>query len=108
VATHPLPRYFKIIYDDTFDFRLWQTQIGLPINKGRAGTMTRDYKRIGTTTPFAALNMLDGKIVGTCVPRREQHEFLSFLKMIDHQTLCGLDRHLVVDNYATHKTRPRL
>lgn len=81
-----------------------RTQPGLPMKKGRAGTMTHDYKRNGTTTLFAALNMLDGTVIGTCMPRHRQHEFLRFLKLIDQQTLPGLDLHLIVDNYATHKT----
>ena len=81
-----------------------RTQPGLPMKKGRAGTMTHDYKRNGTTTLFAALNMLDGKVIGTCMPRHRHREFLRFLKLIDHQTPPRLDLHLVVDNYATHKT----
>jgi len=80
-----------------------RTQPGLPMKKGRAGTMTHDYKRNGTTTLFAALDMLTGKVIGTCMPRHRHREFLRFLKLIDHQT-AGLDLHLVVDNYATHKT----
>jgi transposase len=81
-----------------------RTQPGLPMKKGRAGTMTHDYKRNGTTTLFAALNMLDGKVIGTCLPRHRHGEFLGFLKLIDQKTPKGLDLHLVVDNYATHKT----
>jgi transposase len=81
-----------------------RTQPGLPMKKGRAGTMTHDYKRNGTTTLFAALNMLDGKVIGTCMPRHRHREFLRFLKLIDQQTPAGLDLHLIVDNYATHKT----
>ena len=81
-----------------------RTQPGLPIKKGRAGTMTHDYKRNGTTTLFAALNMVDGRVIGTCMPRHRHREFLRFLKLIDQQTPPGLDLHLVVDNYATHKT----
>src|SRR6185436_19245505 len=57
-----------------------RTQPGLPLKKGRAGTMTHDYKRHGTTTLFAALNMLDGTIIGECMPRHRQREFLRFLK----------------------------
>ena len=64
----------------------------------------RIYKRNGTTTLFAALNMLDGKVIGTCLPRHRHREFLGFLKLIDQKTPQGLDLHLVVDNYATHKT----
>ena len=81
-----------------------RTQPGLPMKKGRAGTMTHDYKRNGTTTLFAALNMLDGKVIGACMPRHRHREFLRFLKLVDQQTPTGLDLHLIVDNYATHKT----
>src|SRR5438093_6266306 len=81
-----------------------RTQPGLPMKKGRCGTMTLDYKRHGTTTLFAALNMLDGTIIGECMPRHRHREFLRFLKRIDKETLPYLDLHLIVDNYATHKT----
>jgi transposase len=81
-----------------------RTQPGLPMKKGRCGTMTHDYKRNGTTTLFAALNMLDGTVIGQCLPRHRHREFLRFLKLIDAQTAAGLDLHLIVDNYATHKT----
>ncbi len=81
-----------------------RTQPGLPMKKGRAGTMTHDYKRNGTTTLFAALSMLDGKVIGTCMKRHRHREFVKFLKMIDKQTPASLDLHLIVDNYATHKT----
>jgi len=81
-----------------------RTQPGLPMKKGRAGTMTHDYKRNGTTTLFAALNMLDGSVIGTCMARHRHREFLRFLKFIDQKTPAGLDLHLIVDNYATHKT----
>src|SRR5499426_2908492 len=81
-----------------------RTQPGLPMKKGRAGTMTHDYKRHGTTTLFAALSMLDGKVIGACLPRHRHREFLRFLRLIDRQTTAGLDLHLIVDNYATHKT----
>ncbi len=80
------------------------TQPGLPMKKGRASTMTHDYKRNGTTTLFAALSMLDGKVIGTCMPRHRHRELLRFLRLINQQTPPGLDPHLVVDNYATHKT----
>jgi transposase len=81
-----------------------RTQPGLPMKKGRAGTMTHDYKRNGTTTFFAALNMLDGRVIGTCMGRHRHREFLRFLKLIDQQTPPGFDLHLIVDNYSTHKT----
>ena len=76
-----------------------RTQPGLPMKKGRAGTMTHDYRRNGTTPLFAALNMLDGKVIGTCMPRHRHREFLRFLRLIDQQTPAGLDLHLIVDNY---------
>ena len=81
-----------------------RTQPGLPMKKGRAGTMTHDYKRHGTPTLFAALNMLDGTVIGECMSRHRQGEFLRFLKRIDRQTPAELDLHLILDNYATHKT----
>jgi transposase len=80
-----------------------RTQPSLPMVKGRAGTMTHDYKRHGTTTLFAALNVLTGVVVGQCLPRHRHEEFLKFLKTIDKQTPQGLDVHLILDNYATHK-----
>ncbi|MEK7717160.1 MAG: IS630 family transposase [Pseudomonadota bacterium] len=84
-----------------------RTQPGLPIKKGRCGTMTHDYKRNGTTTLFAALSMLDGKVIGDCMPRHRQQEFIRFLKKIDVETPSGLDLHIIADNYATHK-HPRV
>src|ERR1700747_311781 len=81
-----------------------RTQPGLPMKKGRAGTMTHDDKRNGTTTLFAALNMLDGHVIGACMPRHRQQEFLRFLKHIDKVTPTHLDLHLIVANYSTHKT----
>ncbi|MBF6558591.1 MAG: IS630 family transposase [Acidimicrobiales bacterium] len=80
-----------------------RTQPGLPMKKGRAGTMTHDYKRHGTTTLFAALNVLTGDIIGECMPRHRHDEFLAFLKRVDRETPSDLDLHLIVDNYATHK-----
>ena len=79
-----------------------RTQPGLPMKQGRAGTMTHDYKRNGTTTLFAALNTLDGKIIGQCLPRHRHQEFLRFLRTINRQTRKGLDIHMIVDNYGTH------
>ena len=80
-----------------------RTQPGLPLKKGRAGTMTHDYKRHGTTTLFAALDVATGKIIGECMSRHRHQEFLRFLRTIDRNTSKSLDLHLVVDNYATHK-----
>lgn len=82
-----------------------RTQPGLPIKKGRCETMTHDYKRHGTTTLFAALNMLDGTVIGECKKKHRAREFISFLNTIDEQTLPELDIHLVVDNYGTHNTQ---
>jgi len=84
-----------------------RTQPGLPMKKGRCATMTHDYKRNGTTTLFAALSMLDGKVIGDCMPRHRHQEFIRFLKRIDGETPSGLDLHLIVDNYGTHK-HPRV
>jgi len=71
---------------------------------GKASTMTHDYKRNGTTTLFAALNVLDGNVIGDCMPRHRAEEFLRFLRKIDKLTPKDLDVHLIVDNYGTHKT----
>src|SRR5205085_8568767 len=71
--------------------------------KGRAGTMTHDYVRHGTTTLFAALNVADGTIIGQCQNRHRHQEWLKFLKLIDQQTPADRDVHLILDNYATHK-----
>jgi transposase len=80
-----------------------RTQPGLPLKRGRCGTMTHDYVRHGTTTLFAALNVLEGTVIGECFNRHRHEEFLKFLRQIDRQTAAGLDLHLIVDNYATHK-----
>jgi transposase len=84
-----------------------RTQPGLPLKKGRCGTMTHDYKRNGTTTLFAALSMLDGKVIGDCMPRHRHQEFIRFLKKIDVEISPELALHLIVDNYGTHK-HPRV
>jgi transposase len=80
-----------------------RTQPGLPLKKGRCGTMTHDYVRNGTTTLFAALEMASGRLIGTCMPRHRHQEWLKFLKLIDAQTPAALDLHLIADNYGTHK-----
>jgi transposase len=80
-----------------------RTQPGLPLRPGRCGTMTHDYTRHGTTTLFAALSTLDGVVIGDCMPQHRHQEFTRFLKRIDRQTPAGVDLHLIVDNYATHK-----
>ena len=93
-----------------------RTQPGLPMKKGRCGTMTHDYKRHGTTSLFAALNVLDGTVIGTCYPRHRNVEFLKVLRQIDRETPQELALHLILDNYGTHshpnvkkwlKKRPR-
>ena len=80
-----------------------RTQPGLPLKKGRAQTMTHDYKRNGTTTLFAALNVLDGSIISQCQSRHRHTEWLKFLRQIDRETPQGKTLHLIADNYATHK-----
>ena len=80
-----------------------RTQPGLPLKKGRAGTMTHDYQRHGTTTLFAALNPLDGTVVATQMKRHRHQEWIRFLALIEEQTPADRELHLIVDNYATHK-----
>jgi transposase len=80
-----------------------RTQPGLPLKKGRAATMTHDYKRHGTTTLFAALNTLEGSVIARCEPRHRHTEWLAFLRQIDRETPHDKELHLVCDNYATHK-----
>lgn len=81
-----------------------RTQPGLPMKKGRCGTMTHDYKRNGTTTLFAALSLLDGKVIGQCNGRHRHQEFLKFLRRLDQEFPGKQELHLVLDNYGTHKT----
>ncbi len=80
-----------------------RTQPGLPLKKGRAGTMTHDYKRNGTTTLFAALNVLDGTVIGRCMQRHRHQEFLRFLKAVEREAPVGKMVHVILDNYAAHK-----
>ena len=80
-----------------------RTQPSLPMVKGRAATMTHDYKRNGTTTLFAALDVLTGTVIGSCLPKHRHSEFLKFLAVIDREVPNGLDVHLILDNYSTHK-----
>lgn len=83
-----------------------RTQPGLPLRQGRQRTITHDYKRHGTTTLFAALNTLDGQVIGACLPRHRSREFIRFLEKIDAETPAELDLHLIVDNASSHKTAP--
>lgn len=82
-----------------------RTQPGLPLKKGRAATMTHDYKRHGTTTLFAALDVKSGKVIGDCMPRHRAREFLKFLRNIDKAVPARRDVHLVLDNYAPQDAR---
>jgi transposase len=81
-----------------------RTQPGLPLKKGRCGTMTHDYKRNGTTTLFAALDLLQGRVIGDCHSRHRHQEFLKFLRRIDREFSGTSPLHLVIDNYGTHST----
>lgn len=79
-----------------------RTQPGLPLKKGRCGTMTHDYKRNGTTTLFAAIDYLEGKVIGDCYPKHRHQEFLKFLRKLNREFPKDLQLHLIVDNYGTH------
>ena len=81
-----------------------RTQPGLPIKKGRCGTMTHDYKRNGTTTLFAALDLIQGKVIGDCYKRHRHQEFLKFLRRINREFPGNTSLHVVMDNYGTHGT----
>jgi transposase len=101
---HPPEHALVLSLDEKSQIQaLDRTQPGLPMKKGRAQTMTHDYKRHGTTTLFAALNTLDGTVMATCMPRHRHQEWLKFLRLIDRQTPEAKQLHLIVDNYATHK-----
>lgn len=80
-----------------------RTQPSLPLVKGRCGTMTHDYKRNGTTTLFAAIDMTRGQVIATCMPRHRHQEWINFLKLIDQGTPSELELHVIADNLATHK-----
>jgi transposase len=79
-----------------------RTQRSLPMKRGRAGTMTHDYKRNGTTTFFAALDVLTGTVIGECLPRHRHEEFLRFLRRVDREVPKELTIHMILDNYGTH------
>ena len=80
-----------------------RTQPGLPLKKGRAGTRTHDYKRHGTTTLFAALDVLDGKVIGRCMQRHRHQEFIRFLNAVEREVPAGKIVHAILDNYGAHK-----
>jgi transposase len=84
-----------------------RTQPGLPMKKGRCATMTHDYKRNGTTTLFAALDILEGKVIGRCMQRHRHQEFIRFLNAVEREVPADKAVHVVLDNYATHK-HPRV
>ena len=101
---HPPDKALVLCVDEKSQVQaLDRTQPGLPLKKGRCGTMTHDYKRNGTTTLFAALSMLDGTVLGACYPKHRNGEFRQFLQRIDAHTPPDLELHLIVDNYGTHK-----
>jgi len=101
---NPPEKALVLCFDEKSQIQaLDRTQPGLPLKKGRCGTMTHDYKRHGTTTLFAALNVLDGTVIGECMPRHRHQEFLKFLRKLDRETPAKLPLHLILDNYAAHK-----
>jgi transposase len=101
----PPERAVVLCVDETSQIQaLDRTQPGLPLKEGRAATMTHDYKRHGTTTLFAALDVKSGRVIGECRPRHRAKEFLKFLRRIDRDVPKSREVHLVLDNYATHKT----
>ncbi len=105
---HPPDKALVLCVDEKSQIQaLDRTQPGLPLKKGRCGTLTHDYKRHGTTTLFAALNVLEGTVIGSCAPRHRNGEFRAFLRKLDRETPAGLDLHLIVDNYGTH-THPQV
>ena len=105
---HPPDRAVVLCVDEKSQIQaLDRTQASLPMKRGRAGTMTHDYKRNGTTTLFAALDVITGVVMGQCLPRHRHTEFLTFLKTIDRNVARGLRVHLIVDNYGTH-THPKV
>jgi transposase len=101
---NPPDKALVLCFDEKSQIQaLDRTQPGLPMKKGRCGTMTHDYKRHGTTTLFAALNVLEGTVIGECMARHRHQEFLKFLRKLDHETPSELALHLILDNYSAHK-----
>jgi transposase len=100
----PPERAIVFCFDEKSQIQaLDRTQPGLPLKKGRAGTMTHDYKRHGTTTLFAALNVATGAVIHECMPRHRHQEFLRFLRRVKRQSDPKAELHFILDNYATHK-----
>ena len=101
---HPPDQALVLCVDEKSQRQAWdRTQPGLPMKKGRCGTMPHDYVRHGTTTLFAALKVLKGTVIGPCFERPRHEELLKFLRQIDRPTAPALTLHLIVDNYGTHK-----
>ena len=101
---HPPEHAIVLCADEKSQIQaLDRTQPGLPLKKGRCGTMTHDYKRNGTATLFAAMNTLDGTVISMCDDRHRHQEWLKFLRVIDYVTPSSQELHLIADNYATHK-----
>src|SRR3984957_6051620 len=102
---HPPDNAIVLCIDEKSQIQaLDRTQPGLPLKKGRCGTMTHDYKRYGTTTLFAALDLLQGRVIGDFHKRHRHQEFLRFLRRIDREFTAGETLHVVMDNYGTHGT----
>ena len=97
------PAHSLVVSVDEKSQALDRTQPGLPLKPGKAGTLTHDYKRHGTTTLFAALNILDGTVIGRCMQRHRHQEFLRFLNALERAIPAGKVIHVILDNYATHK-----
>jgi transposase len=105
---NPPERAIVFSFDEKSQIQaLDRTQPGLPLKKGRAGTMTYDYKRHGTTTLFAALDVATGEVLHECMPRHRHQEFLRFMRQVEKSVPEDLDIHVILDNYATHK-HPRV
>ena len=101
---HPPERAVVFAFDEKSQIQaLDRTQPGLPLKKGRAGTMTHDYKRHGTTTLFAALDVATGSLLQDCMPHHRHQEFLTFMRQMDRSVASDLAIHVILDNYATHK-----
>ena len=101
---HPPAHALVLSIDEKSQIQaLDRTQPGLPLKPGKCGTMTHDYKRHGTTTLFAALNVLDGAVIGRCMQQHRHQEFIRFLNTIEREVPAGKDIHAIMDNYGTHK-----
>jgi transposase len=101
---HPPAHAVVVSIDEKSQIQaLDRTQPGLPLKPGKCGTMTHDYKRNGTTTLFAALNVLDGTVIGRCMQKHTHQEFIKFLNTVERAVPAGKIIHAIADNYATHK-----